>query len=140
MKYLKILKQIVVISMLISFSSCSNDNINEETSQFKQNENQESQVKNAKLDIIAIYSFDKGTPEEEQIEFKIIFRLQMSKHFTIYNIVESEEEDCKNIEKWVVDKDEYERHVASGGTSNTHEGGEAVLKITSAYNSCFSKK
>ncbi len=140
MKYLKILKQIVVILILISFNSCSNDVINEEASQFKQNEDQKFQIKNAKLDIIAIYSFDKGTPEEEQRMFKINFRLQMSKHFTIYNIIEGEGEDCKNIEKWVVDKEEYERHVASGGTSNTHEGGEAVLKITSAYNSCFNKK
>jgi len=55
--------------------------------------------------------------------FNIHYRNLMSNHFTIYNVTESTNATCGNIERWIVDLDEFNQYLVSIGLPEVDAGG-----------------
>ncbi len=131
-------KYVTLFSLLVLYSSCSNDNGLEFIEDVNQsNQNQLLQTKNNQVpavELVIEYEFSPFSTEEEQDVFRAAYRSDMSVFFTIYDTVLGNR-NCGTVEKWTVNEDEFDDYFLiflktnpPGGTTNASTG-TASIKI-----------
>ena len=163
MKKINVMRLIMAVMALSLFFACSTESVEEIEQQQQQQEVEfllrdgsggapPSNPVSGTCTIVVEYNFPSFTlPNGQVLEldeagkeaFKQNYRDEMAQHFTIHSVIES---NCIDVEKWIVDCDEYEDYIsanyATDGTGgDTNSQNDAVLKEPIDYvGSCFNDR
>ena len=142
MKTLNYFKNVGLLILVLMCFNCSTETINENSSNDIESQTFEKQGEltvtdpchsSNTTDIYIEYDFSTTFPTQYDVQ-KASFEHEMSKHFRICSVIES---DCPNVDKWIVNTQEYNAYNPIKGAGTSNNVVEGVPGDTIPYAECF---